>query len=292
MIREEQVMAGLDALVRQLNRLCDEQPFHTGWYLKDARTGAEADRSGDLIGPSASTRKIAVLMAALAEVNAGRLSLDQPVEIQARYQHNNSGVFQHLTAGTVLPFRDALAMMIIVSDNTCTGMIVDMLGLDTINAFSHTAGMTGTTHRENIPSGSLAWDHPVEVTNATTPNDIGRLLDQILRGSRDEEVAGRLGCTSDLCRYAIEIMTWQQITNRLPLLMPPPPTATIAHKTGRGVRNHSDAGIIFRGDEPLYILTAYTDQVQVELSDGRAGRGAAHLLIAQLCRACWDHFNA
>jgi beta-lactamase class A len=278
-------------LVQRLNGICDEQPFHTGWYLKDVRTGAEADRAGDLIGPSASTRKIAVLMAALAEVNAGRLSLDQQVEIQERYQHNNSGVFQHLTAGTVLPLRDALAMMIIVSDNTCTGMIVDMLGLDTINAYSQAAGMVGTTHRENIPSGSLAWDHPVDATNTTTPNDVGRLLDQILRGSREEEVAIRLGVTAELCRYAIEIMTWQQITNRLPLLMPPPPAAVIAHKTGRGVRNHSDAGIIFRGSEPLYILTAYTDQVPVELPDGRAGRGAAHLLIAQLCRACWDYFN-
>jgi beta-lactamase class A len=281
----------MEALVRRLNGLCDEQPFHTGWYLKDARTGAEADRSGDLVGPSASTRKIAVLMTALAEVNAGRLSLDQPVEIQERYQHNNSGVFQHLTAGTVLPLRDALAMMIIVSDNTCTGMIVDMLGLDAINDFSRAAGMIGTTHRDNIPPGSLAWDHPVDATNTTTPNDVGRLLDQILRGSRDEEVAGRLGCTAELCRLAIEIMTWQQITNRLPLLMPPPPTATIAHKTGRGVRNFSDAGIIFRRDEPLYILTVYTDRVPVELPEGGAGRGAAYLLTAQLCRECWDHFT-
>src|SRR3712207_3139200 len=100
----------MDELIRRLNGLCDEQPFHTGWYVKDARTGREADRAGDLIGPSASTRKIAILMAAFQEVHAGRLSLDQPVTIQERYQDNNSGVFQHLTAGTVLPLRDALAM--------------------------------------------------------------------------------------------------------------------------------------------------------------------------------------
>jgi beta-lactamase class A len=281
----------MEELVNRLNARCDAQPFQTGWYLKDVRSGAEADRLGDVVGPSASTRKVAVLMTALAEVNAGRLDLDQQVEIQERYQHNNSGVFQHLTAGTVLPLRDALAMMIIVSDNTCTGMIVDMLGLDTINAFSRSAGMIGTTHRDNIPSGSLSWDHPVEATNATTPNDVGRLLDQILRGSRDEAVARKLGCTPELCRYAIEIMTWQQITNRLPLLLPPPPLATVAHKTGRGVRNFSDAGIIFRRDEPLFILTVYTDQVPIELPDGGAGRGAAYLLTAQLCRECWDHFN-
>lgn len=49
------------ALVQRLNRLCDEQPFPTGWYLQDVRTVAEANLSGDLIGPSASTRKVAIL---------------------------------------------------------------------------------------------------------------------------------------------------------------------------------------------------------------------------------------
>ena len=280
----------MEDLVRRLNGLCDELPFHTSWYLKDLRGGAEADRAGDRIGPSASTRKIAVLMTAFKQVHEGRLSLDQPVTIQARYQHNNSGCFQHLQPGFTIPLRDCLIMMIIVSDNTCTGTVVDMLGLDAINAFSRSIGMTGTTHRHNIPPGDLAWDHPVEATNATTPNDVGRLLELILQGTRDREAAQKLGSTPELCRYAIDIMSWQQLTNRLPYLMPP--EARIAHKTGRGVRNYSDAGIIFQGDQPLYILTVYTDEVPPVLEDGRAGRGAAHFLIARLCRTCWDHLSA
>jgi beta-lactamase class A len=114
------------------------------------------------------------------------------------------------------------------------------------------------------------------------------LLGLILQGTTDHAVADRLGSTPELCRYAIQIMSWQQLTNRLPYLMPP--AAVLAHKTGRGVRNYSDAGIIFKGEEPLYILAAYTDQVRPELPDGRAGRGAAHLHIATLCRTCWDYF--
>jgi beta-lactamase class A len=279
----------VDELIRRLNGMCDEQPFHTGWYLKDLQTGREADRAGDLVGPSASTRKIAILMAALKEVHAGRLSLDQPVTILAKYQDNKSGCFQYLQPGFTIPFRDCLIMMIIVSDNTCTGTIVDMVGLDRITAFSQSAGMVGTTHRDNIPPANLPWDHPVDATNTTTPNDVGRLLGLILDGSRDGAIAERLGCTPELCRYAIDILSWQQITNRLPYLMPP--TARIAHKTGRGVRNYSDAGIIFNGDEPRYILSVYTDQVPPELPDGRAGRGAAHLHIARLCRTCWDFFR-
>ena len=69
------------------------------------------------------------MMAALAAVHAGKLSLDQKVTIEAKYQDNDSGTFQHLTPGFWITFRDALVMMIIVSDNTWTGMVVDLVGL-------------------------------------------------------------------------------------------------------------------------------------------------------------------
>ena len=35
----------MNELVQELNRLCDEQPFHTGWYLKDLHSGEEANRA-------------------------------------------------------------------------------------------------------------------------------------------------------------------------------------------------------------------------------------------------------
>src|SRR2546423_6103452 len=83
--------AAVEELVRGLNGLCDEQPFHTGWYLKDLRSGQEAHRAGDLVGPSASTRKIAILMAGLKAGYEGRLSLDQPVTIDAKHHDHQSG---------------------------------------------------------------------------------------------------------------------------------------------------------------------------------------------------------
>ena len=138
-------------LIAELNAICDEQPYPTGWYLKDLQSGQVAERNGDTVFPSASTRKISIMMAALAAVNAGTLSLDDPFEIEKKYQDNNSGTFQFLTPGFTITFRDALIMMIIVSDNTCTGKVVDMLGLDAVNAYSKRVGMVGTTHRFTIP---------------------------------------------------------------------------------------------------------------------------------------------
>ncbi len=277
----------MESLVNELNQLCDSQPFHTGWYLKDLQTGKEANRHGDLVGPSASTRKVSILMTALKEINEGRLSFEQPVTPDPKYFQNNSGCFRYFQPGFTLPLIDHLTMMIIVSDNVSTGAITELLGLDKINAYCQSIGMTNTTHRDQIPSSGLTWDHAPDATNATTPNDVGQLLNVMVDGSRDDAAAAKLGVTPALCQKAIEIMSWQQLTNRLPYLMPP--DAKVAHKTGRGVRNYSDVGIVYSGDDPRYVLTVYTDQVKPELPDGRAGRGAAHLHIATLCRACWDH---
>ncbi len=137
----------MDALMRRLNAMCDKLPFHTGWFLKAIRTGETFNRMGEVVVPSASVRKIAILMTALKAVYEGKLSLDQRVPIEARYQDNDSGCFQHLQPNFSVSLRDALVMMIIVSDNTCTGAVVDILGLDQINNFSRSAGMVGTTHR-------------------------------------------------------------------------------------------------------------------------------------------------
>lgn len=277
----------MEALVRRLNGLCDEQPFHTGWNLKNLRAGETADRHGDIVVPSASTRKIAILMAALKAVHEGRLALDQPVTIQAKYQDNDSGCFQHLQPGFVIQFRDALTMMIIVSDNTCTGTVADLVGLDQVNALCRSIGMKGTTHRHGIPP-RIDRDHPVDAVNATTPADVGLLLDLILQGTQDETVAARLGCTPALCRLAMDILSWQKLRNRLPSLLPL--GTKVAHKTGTGMagRNYNDAGIVYQGDQPLFILTAYTEHVPLELPDGTPGFAAAAQLIGRLCRTCYD----
>ena len=116
-------------LGKRLDELCDALPFDTSWYLKDLTTGERADRRGEVPVPSASTRKISIMMAALAAVHAGKLSLDQKLTVEARYQDNDSGTFQHLTPGFSITLRDAMVMMIIVSDNTCTGMVADQVGL-------------------------------------------------------------------------------------------------------------------------------------------------------------------
>jgi beta-lactamase class A len=279
-----------DTLVHDLNKRCDEQPFHTGWYLKDLRTGATADRHGQVVVPSASTRKIAIMMTVLKAVHEARLALDQPVTIQSKYQNNDSGCFQHLRPGFNIQLFDAMVMMIIVSDNTCTGTIADMVGLDQVNALCQSIGMCGTVHRHGLPPHGLGRDHTLEAVNVTTPNDVGLLLDLILQGAQDSAVAARLGSTPELCRLGLDTLSWQKLRNRLPSWLPA--GTKVAHKTGTGVRNQNDAGIIYFGDQPGFILTVYTEHLPQELRNGLPGHMAAVQLIGRLCRTCYDALNA
>jgi hypothetical protein len=57
------------------------------------------------------------------------------------------GTFQSLTPALTINLRDAMVIMIIVSDSTCTGTVADMVGLDVINDFSQRIVVKGTTHR-------------------------------------------------------------------------------------------------------------------------------------------------
>ena len=272
-------------LAQRLNDLCDPLPFQTSWYLKDLTTGATSDRRGDVPVPSASTRKISIMMAALAAVHAGKLSLDQKVTVEAKYQDNDSGTFQHLTPGFWITFRDALVMMIIVSDNTSTGMVVDQVGLEAIQRYCESLGMKGTIHRFGIPP-RLGPGHTLDQVTSTTPNDQGLLLERILRGASDAAVAARLGCTTELVQLGLDILTWQKLKTRLPSLLPA--GTKIAHKTGTGARGYMDAGIIWKNDRPQCILTAYTDHVPAALPDGTPGFAAAAQLIGRMARLCYD----
>jgi beta-lactamase class A len=276
----------MDRLEQALTALSDEQPFHTGWYFRDLRGGDVFERQGNVVVPSASTRKIAILMAALKAVNEGVLALDQPVTIEARYQNNDSGCFQHFQPGSTITLRDALVMMIIVSDNTCTGTVADLVSLEAVNRLCRDIGMTGTSHRFGIPPIGMAGYLPADQTNATTPADVGRLLELILRGSDDPDAAARLGCTPALCRLALDILSWQKLRNRLPSRLPR--GTKVAHKTGTTAQNYNDAGIVYANDAPLFVLTAYTDRVPDVLPDGTPGHTGAQELIGRLCRHCYN----
>jgi beta-lactamase class A len=274
-------------LVARMNAICDAQPFDTTFYVKDLATGWEADRGGDVVTPSASTRKTSILMHALSKVHEGKLKLDEPCTIEARLQEGvDSGTYQYMTPGCVIPLRDALVNMIITSDNVSTQIVLERLDRDELNAWCKRQGMTGTTHRVNFPPPGLPWDHPIDAVASTTARDQGVLLDRMVAGATDTAAAAALDATPELVRLGLDILSWQRLRNLIPSLLPA--KTKVANKTGRGPRGRMDAGVVYRGDTPRFIISVYLDRVPDVLPDGLPGFTAAYATAGKLTRACWD----
>jgi beta-lactamase class A len=84
----------------------------------------------------------------------------------------------------------------------------------------------------------------------------------------------------------MQFLTWQRYRNMIPARLPR--NTVVANKTGWGARGWTDAGVVFRGGAPLYILSVLTDHVPNALADGASGEAAALEVGARLSRACWD----
>ncbi|MCA1323212.1 serine hydrolase [Herbaspirillum sp. alder98] len=281
----------MDKLWQDLNSICDEQSYVTGWYVKNLLDGSHANRLGDYVFPTASTRKVSILMAVLREVNRARLRLDEPIVYEERLRQGVvSGTFKFLQPGFTITLQDALVQMMVISDNVCTAMIMERISLDQLNDFCRTVGMHGTVHRTSVPRPDMPANHPLSEVTTTTPIDQGHLFDLILRAIDDPRAAELLGCTAQQCKWAIEVMSWQKLRTKIASRLPE--DTFVAHKGGTGKRGRMDCGIVYRKSRPLFIMAAYTDEVPKVMPDGLPGYFSVFNTIGRMARACWDELGA
>ena len=139
--------------------------------------GHVVERGADDEFESASTIKIYILGCLYAQAEAGKASLDAELTYEARHFVDGSGLIRSLGEGARLRARDVATLMIVVSDNIATNMLIDYLGLDTINAFIRSIGCTHTKlHR------SLRRDNWSEKLGTITPRDMGRFFALLAKG--------------------------------------------------------------------------------------------------------------
>ena len=270
----------MESTIRRLHQWCDKQPFNVSWHIKNLQTGEDFSRQGDVAVSSASVRKIAILMAALHAVHEHKVTLDHAITIQKKFQQNRSGPIRFLKPGFTITFKDALTLMIIVSDCTCTGHVVELLGVKSINDYSKSIGLKHTKIMRGCPP--LGKESLAKYRDTTSPDDMANLLAMILAGSTSRQAAAKLGCTPKLCSLALEILGNQEFNTRLPFLLPS--NAKVAHKTGtrKGITN--DAGIVYTNETPLFIIAVFTKSNNLSPTQ----RSAANLAIATLCRRYYD----
>lgn len=108
-----------------------------------ARRPAIAYRAGETF-PAASVIKLPILVEAYRQVDEGRLDLSERIPLRAEDRVGGSGVLKELEPGAALTLRDLLTLMIVVSDNTATNMVIDRVGLEAVNASARSWGLEQT----------------------------------------------------------------------------------------------------------------------------------------------------
>lgn len=214
---------------------------------------AVASSEGDLLWgydpdrqwKAASTIKIAILIALFRAIDAGALALEERRTLQPSDKVPGSGVLKALGDGLSLSLHDLAHLMIAISDNSASNMLIDAVGLDAVNATLDDLGATGTVLGRRF-YGRAAL--PGEPENLTTARDLTRLLAAIL-GSR--------AASAPSCAAMLDYLRGQTHLDRLARHLPE--SLPYAGKTGSLTGTVLDAGIIFAPARPLIIASIAAD---------------------------------
>jgi len=285
-----------------------------GVAVKHIESGEEVAINADQPFPLCSVFKVPVLAEAFRQIHAGRFSLDDRWALTLAEKNLPSGILVYLQDGLQPTVRDLLTLMIIISDNTATDMVMHRLGTHSTTRFMHELGLTNIHVPLTVrgifndmlgeagadPRHALALlDNPEPEppvrrngrayslgadNNVGTARDLNRLLQAIFRG----EVVNR-----DACDAMLHILLQQQLNLRLPRFLPE--GTPFAHKTGTlaGIRN--DSGIVYCNDHMHVAVTVFcTWDAEAVQDDPVAEWARANVLdgaFGQIGRLVYDNFK-
>lgn len=192
--------------------------------------------------PTASVIKLAILYELLKQGEEKRLDLDKPVPLDRAQVVGGSGVLQHLQA-PVLSLADHAALMIIVSDNTSTNIVIDAVGMAGVTARMKALGLADILLRRKMMDGAAARRGD---ENVASPASLAKVAEMLWR-SQGLEKASRETAVGIL--YKVPGSIRRAVPSRV----------RVASKTGslEGVR--AEAGVVELEGRPfaLAVMTTY-----------------------------------
>lgn len=216
----------------------------------------------------ASSIKICVLAELYRQAQQGKLKLTDLYTVNASDLVQDGDIMGGLTPGvTRITLRDLATMMVAVSDNSATNVLIDRVGIDNVNAFLSSQGLAQTRLRRKMMDVKAAAEGR---ENISTPNEMMKLLESLYRG----EVLNK-EMTDDFFKVlSTHKDSW------IPRLLPD--GLKIADKPGalEGVRN--DSGVVFVENRP-YVICVMTSYLRNE----RAGEEA----ISSVSLDAWRMFD-
>ena len=230
-----------------------------GYAIVDLTTGERIGHLEHETFPTASAIKLAIVYELFKQAGEGKVRLDEMVTLDRRQAVGGTGVLVEMGTPT-LSIRDYAVLMVTLSDNTATNVLIDRLGMDKIAARMQGLGLPGTRLRRHMMDTAAARRGD---ENVSTPDELVRLLKAM----------------NDGMPKAIELLKKPK-ENRLRKGLPE--GVASADKSGEleGVR--VDAGIVFAKNRP-YALCVMTTFLKDEAEGERA--------IVDISRAAYEYFS-
>lgn len=180
-------------------------------FAKNLDTGTIYELGGDDRVPTASTIKIAIMVEAFARVSEGKAKWTDELVLTKEKRVGGSGILAEFGDGLHLTFRDAVNLMMIMSDNTATNLVIDVLSADAVNGRMESLGFKETRLMRRVFGGGESLEGKKEENKRfglgrTTPREMVMLLEKLERGEIVSAAASK---------EMLELMKREQGTNGL-----------------------------------------------------------------------------
>jgi len=230
-----------------------------GYSIVDLTSGERIGRLESATFPTASAIKLAIVYELFKQAEEQKIRLTDMVTLERAQAVGGTGVLVEMGTPT-LSIRDYAVLMVTLSDNTATNVLIDRLGMERIAARMQALGLSGTKLRRHMMDTAAARRGD---ENVSTPDELARLLKVM----------------NDGMPQAIELLKKPK-DNRLRKGLPE--GVQSADKSGEleGVR--VDAGIVFAKNRP-YVLSVMTTFLKDEAEGERA--------IEAISRAAYEYFS-
>ena len=234
-------------------------------YAKNLDNGKEYSLRGEEKVRTASTIKLPIMTEVFHQVAQGKIKWTDEFTLTKDNRQAGSGTLGELSEGTKIDLKSATNLMIVVSDNSATNLILDKISSNNVNDFMKTLGLNNTLSLRKIGGGgdSKAYDEPLNKLfgiGVSTPKDMAILLEKLERG----EVVSK-----EASAEMIAILKRQQYTDGLGRNLLD--TVPIASKSGSLDRLRSDVGIIYTRRGRIVMAITCDDNPTVHYNwDGEA----------------------
>lgn len=229
---------------------------------------------------SASLIKVPILITLLDEVNAGRMRLDEKVGLTMRDRVGGSGVLKHMGSGLMPTLEDLAWLMIVLSDNTATNLLLDKLDIATVGAKTEALGLPQSkVHSKTFRrQTSIAPDSSVKYgLGVAVPDEMTQLFALLHEGRAVSPAMDSL---------ALDMLRANQDGTMLVRWLPS--NVPVAHKSGQVNEARNDCGIMYTPAAPIAICVMTRENVDTSYRVD----AEPHLLVARVAREVFRHYNA